>query len=57
MRKYTCHKYFDGYYVVLEENGISKPVSFVYRTLARLNLYWGVKNGIYFKSVKDVVYK
>lgn len=58
MRKYTCHKYFDdGYYVVLEENGISKPVSFVYRTLARLNRYWGVKNGIRFKSVKDVIYK
>lgn len=28
-----------------------------YTTITRLNRYWGVKNGIRFKSVKDVVYK
>ena len=58
MRKYTvyCHRDM-GYCAMARRNGFSQQVSFWCTSLARLNRYWGVKNGIHFKSVKDVVYK
>lgn len=58
MRKYTvyCHRDM-GYCAMIECEWGRKQASFWYTTIARLNRYWGVKNGIRFKSVKDVVYK
>ena len=58
MRKYNVRYACGiGYCTIMECNGSSKRVSFWYKSLARLNRYWGVKNGIRFKSVKDVIYK
>ncbi len=58
MRNYTVAYHPDKGYCA-EVNGVDfkHQVSFWYTSLARLNRYWGVKNGIRFKSVKDVVYK
>ena len=58
MRKYTVYHHRDmGYCAMVRCNGFSQQVSFWYTSLARLNRYWGVKNGIRFKSVKGVIYK
>lgn len=58
MRKYTVLYDSDmGYCAMVEYEWGRGQVSFWYTTLARLNRYWGVKSGIRFKSVKDVVYK
>ena len=46
-----------GYSGMKKWNGHLYQVSFWYTSLARLNRYWGAKNGIRFKSVKDVIYK
>lgn len=58
MRHYTAHcDPGKGYCAIIHGIDFSMQVSYWYKTLARLNRYWGVKNGIRFKSVKDVVYK
>ena len=49
MRKYKVmyHKYM-GYAALMMDDGMHfwKQVSFWYTSLARLNLYWGKRNGI-----------
>lgn len=58
MNKYTVLYDSDmGYCAMIECRWFREQVSFWYTSLARLNRYWGVKNGIRFKSVKDVIYK
>lgn len=58
MNKYTVLYDSDmGYCAMLSRGQFSQQVSFWYTSLARLNRYWGVKNGIRFKSVKEVIYK
>lgn len=58
MRNYTvAHDPNRGYCAMINGIRFTQQVSFWYTSLARLNRYWGVKNGIRFKSVKDVVYK
>lgn len=58
MNKYTVLYDSDmGYCAMIERGRYREQISFWYTSLARLNRYWGVKNGIRFKSVKDVIYK
>lgn len=58
MRSYTVvYDPNKGYCAWVRGNGFKYRVSFWYKSLARLNRYWGFQNGIRFKSVKGVVYK